>query len=99
MIGIAPHGPITFVSALYAGYMSDREIFKQSDITKFLTKDMAIMVDKGFLVDTLVPCKVYRPAFLFILLFICETGNIQTCPTAHHNPPHNLTNIAKMTIQ
>lgn len=27
MIGIAPHGPITFVSPLYAGSMSDREIF------------------------------------------------------------------------
>lgn len=64
MIGIAPHGPITFVSALYAGSMSDREIFRISGITKFLTADMAIMVDKGFLVDALVPCKVYRPAFL-----------------------------------
>ncbi|CAM4691323.1 unnamed protein product [Leuciscus chuanchicus] len=64
MIGIAPHGPITFVSPLYAGSMSDREIFRISGITKLLTADMAIMVDKGFLVDGLVPCKVYRPAFL-----------------------------------
>ncbi|XP_055049475.2 uncharacterized protein [Misgurnus anguillicaudatus] len=63
MIGIAPHGAITFVSGLYAGFISDREIFKLSGIIKCLTSDTAIMVDKGFLVDDLVPCKVYRPAF------------------------------------
>ncbi|XP_063734613.1 uncharacterized protein LOC134861367 [Eleginops maclovinus] len=64
MIGMAPHGAITFVSGLYAGSISDREIFKLSGITKLLKPDMAIMVDKGFRVDDLVPCKVYRPAFL-----------------------------------
>ncbi|XP_076858248.1 uncharacterized protein LOC143512151 isoform X2 [Brachyhypopomus gauderio] len=63
MIGVAPHGAITFVSGLYAGSMSDREIFKLSGIINLLTPDMAIMVDKGFLVDNLAPCKVYRPAF------------------------------------
>jgi hypothetical protein len=76
MIGIAPHGPITFVSALYAGYMSDREIFKQSDITKLLTAHMAIMVDKGFLVDTLVPCKVYRPACQGTRTFVGRSGRM-----------------------
>ncbi|KAK5924926.1 hypothetical protein CgunFtcFv8_017498 [Champsocephalus gunnari] len=64
MIGMAPHGAITFVSGLYAGSMSDREIFKLSGIVSLLTPDMAIMVDKGFLVENLVQCKVYRPAFL-----------------------------------
>ncbi|XP_013889693.1 uncharacterized protein LOC106536897 [Austrofundulus limnaeus] len=64
MIGMAPHGAITFVSALFAGSMSDREIFKQSGIVRLLQPDMAIMVDKGFLVDSLATCKVYRPAFL-----------------------------------
>ncbi|XP_063760850.1 uncharacterized protein LOC134878620 [Eleginops maclovinus] len=64
MIGMAPHGAITFVSGLYAGSMSDWEIFKLSGIVNLLTPDMAIMVDKGFLVDNVVQCKVYRPAFL-----------------------------------
>ncbi|CAM4623326.1 unnamed protein product [Leuciscus chuanchicus] len=58
MIGMAPHGAIRFVSGLYAGSMSDREIFKLSGIANLLTPDMAIMVDKGFLVDNLAPCKV-----------------------------------------
>ncbi|KAF4115362.1 hypothetical protein G5714_002851 [Onychostoma macrolepis] len=58
MIGMGPHGAVTFVSGLYAGSMSDREI------VKLLKPGMAIMVDKGFVVDNLAPCKVYRPAFL-----------------------------------
>ncbi|XP_062383849.1 uncharacterized protein LOC134081999 [Sardina pilchardus] len=64
LIGMAPHGAITFVSALYAGSISDRELFKQSGIIDLLTPDMAIMVDKGFLIDRLVPCKIHRPVFL-----------------------------------
>jgi hypothetical protein len=44
--------------------MSDKEIFKQSGIISFLTPYMAIMVEEGILVDYIVSCKVYRPAFL-----------------------------------
>lgn len=64
LIGMAPHGAITFVSSLYAGSVSDKELFKQSGIVSLLKPGMAIMVDKGFLVDDCVPCKVYRPAYL-----------------------------------
>lgn len=64
MIGIAPHGVITFVSPLYAGSLSDKEIFRKCGITKLLTPQMAIMVDKGFLVEDVCPCNIYRPAFL-----------------------------------
>ena len=64
MIGMAPHGAVTFVSGLYTDSMSDREIFRQSRIVKLLKPGMVIMVDKGFVVDNLAPCKVYRPAFL-----------------------------------
>uniref|UniRef100_A0A9J8B8P7 DDE Tnp4 domain-containing protein n=1 Tax=Cyprinus carpio carpio TaxID=630221 RepID=A0A9J8B8P7_CYPCA len=64
IIGIAPHGPVTFVFQLYAGSKSDREIFKQFGITKRLTEDMAVMVDKGFLISDCVNCKVYCPPFL-----------------------------------
>ncbi len=35
-----------------------------SGIVSLLKHGMAIMVDKGFLVDDCVPCKVYRPAYL-----------------------------------
>ncbi|XP_038156287.1 uncharacterized protein LOC119793270 [Cyprinodon tularosa] len=80
MIGIAPHGAITFVSALYAGSMNDREIFKQSGIISVLEPDMAIMVDRGFLVDNLAPCKVYRPPFRSGKRQMNPHDVLQTCP-------------------
>ena len=61
---MSPHGAVTFMSSLCAGSVSDKEIFKQSGIISLLTPDMAITVDKGFLVDDIVPCKVYQLAFV-----------------------------------
>lgn len=59
-----PHGALTFVSSLYEGAISDREILKQSGIVSLLKPTMAIMVDKGFLVEDFIPCKVHIPTFL-----------------------------------
>lgn len=64
LIGMAPHGAVTFVSSLYADSVTDKELFKQSGIVSLLKPGMAIMVDKDFLVDDCVPCKVCRIAYL-----------------------------------
>ncbi|CAM4608435.1 unnamed protein product [Leuciscus chuanchicus] len=64
LIGMAPHGAVTFVSSLYEGSISDKEILKQSGIVPLLNPSVAIMVDKGFLVEDCVPCKVHIPTFL-----------------------------------
>ncbi|KAK7878015.1 hypothetical protein WMY93_031328 [Mugilogobius chulae] len=64
LIGMAPHGYVTFISSLYEGCISHREILKQSGLVSLLKPSMAIMVDKSFLVEDLVPCKVYIPACL-----------------------------------
>ncbi|KAG5282192.1 hypothetical protein AALO_G00053230 [Alosa alosa] len=64
LIGIAPHGAVTFVSSLYAGSVSDKELFKRSGLAELLTEEMAVMVDKGFLISDCVNCKVYCPPFL-----------------------------------
>ncbi|CAM4708707.1 unnamed protein product [Leuciscus chuanchicus] len=61
LIGMAPHGAVTFVSSLYEGAISDREILKQSGIMSLLKPTMAVMVDKGFFVEDCVPCKVQIP--------------------------------------
>ncbi|XP_068593887.1 uncharacterized protein ftr97 [Cebidichthys violaceus] len=63
MMGVSPNGAVTFVSSLYSGSVSDKELFRQSGIVPLLDKDMAVMVDKGFGIDTLVPFKVYRLPF------------------------------------
>ncbi|XP_018972001.1 uncharacterized protein LOC109103116 [Cyprinus carpio] len=64
LIGMAPHGAVTFVSSVCAGSVSDKELLKQSGIVSFLKPEMAIMVKKGFFIDNYVPCKVYRPSCL-----------------------------------
>ncbi|XP_056337352.1 uncharacterized protein si:dkey-60a16.1 [Danio aesculapii] len=64
LIGMAPHGAVTFVSSLYKGTISDREILKHSGIEAFVKPKMAIMVDEGFLVENCVSCKVHIPSVL-----------------------------------
>ncbi|XP_041639267.1 uncharacterized protein LOC121507149 [Cheilinus undulatus] len=64
LLGVAPHGAVTFISPLHAGSTSDKQIMWESGILSLLKPGMAVMVDKGFLVDDFVPCKIYRPAFL-----------------------------------
>lgn len=64
MMGTAPHGAVTFVSGLFAGSVSDCDVFKLSGITDLLKPDSAIMVGEGYLVDNLAPYKVYQLALL-----------------------------------
>ncbi|XP_063741858.1 uncharacterized protein LOC134865935 [Eleginops maclovinus] len=64
LIGIAPHGVVTFVSSLYAGSVSDKELFIQSGLANLLTEEMAVMVDKAFLINGCDNCKIYCPPFL-----------------------------------
>lgn len=55
LIGIAPSGHITFISQLYAGSISDREITVRSGILKLPFSDGDIvMADKGFTISDLL---------------------------------------------
>ena len=59
LVGIAPSGAITFVSQLYTGSISDREIVRRSGFLdlKFSNGD-TVMADKGFTVEDLLPLGV-----------------------------------------
>ena len=48
LLGIAPHGAITFISFLYAGCMSDVEITKISGLLDLFETGDDVMADKGF---------------------------------------------------
>ena len=59
LVGIAPSGAITFLSQLYSGCISDREIVERSGIL-YLPYDGGdgVMADKGFTIDDLLPLGV-----------------------------------------
>lgn len=67
LIGISPGGAITFVSQLYTGSISDREIVMRSGFLDLpFDENDSIMADKGFTIDDVVPLnvKVNLPPFL-----------------------------------
>lgn len=59
LVGIAPSGAITFISQLYSGSISDREIVEQSGFLKLeFDNGDTVMADKGFTIEDLLPLGV-----------------------------------------
>ena len=66
LIGVAPNGLVMFVSPLYTGSISDKEITKISGILPLLEPGNEVMADKGFLIEDLlsdVGAKLIIPPF------------------------------------
>ncbi|XP_054894424.1 uncharacterized protein LOC129365312 [Poeciliopsis prolifica] len=66
LIGVAPCGLVTFISALYTGCIADKEIKKVSGILPLLELGDEVMADKGFLIQDLlheVGAKLIIPPF------------------------------------
>ena len=67
LIGISPSGAVTFVSKLYPGNISDKELTRQSGLLDLLEHGDSIMADRGFnIMDDLAPrgVKLNIPPFL-----------------------------------
>ncbi|XP_015751994.1 PREDICTED: uncharacterized protein LOC107331849 [Acropora digitifera] len=59
LIGISPGGAITFISQLYTGSISDREIVVRSGFLDLPFEDNdSVMADKGFTIQDLLPLAV-----------------------------------------
>ncbi|XP_056311183.1 uncharacterized protein LOC130222679 [Danio aesculapii] len=51
LLGVAPCGAVTFISRLYTGSISDKEITRRSGILSLLEPGDEVMSDKGFTID------------------------------------------------
>uniref|UniRef100_A0AAV2M412 DDE Tnp4 domain-containing protein n=1 Tax=Knipowitschia caucasica TaxID=637954 RepID=A0AAV2M412_KNICA len=54
LIGVAPNGLVTFISQLYTGCLSDKDITKISGILLLLEPGDEVVADKGFLIQGLL---------------------------------------------
>lgn len=57
LIGITPCGTVSFISSLYTGWISDKEITARSGILDLLEENDDVMADKGFLIQDLLKAK------------------------------------------
>ena len=67
LIGSTPAEAISFVSVLFRGSISDKEITKQSGILDLLEPGDGVMADKGFVINDLLQlsmCSLSMPPFL-----------------------------------
>ena len=71
LVGISPFGAITFISSLYTGCISDKEITRRSGILNLLEEGDEVMADKGFTINDLL---VQRKATLVIPPFLGLKG-------------------------
>ena len=68
LVGINPHGAVSFVSSLYTGSISGKEITKCCGILDLLDPNDTVMADKGFNIDDLLcgkGVKLNLPPYLF----------------------------------
>ena len=66
LTGVAPNGVLTYISNLYPGSISDKEIVQQSGFLQHFVPGDLILADKGFLFQDIVPkgVSVNIPPFL-----------------------------------
>ena len=60
LIGIAPHGHVTFVSSVFEGSISDRAITEQSGLLEKLDRGDSVMAGKGFDIQDLLVTRGVR---------------------------------------
>lgn len=75
LVGIAPHGAVTFISNLYTGSISDVAITKLSGILDLLEPGDDVMADKGFTIQKLL---AEKRVTLNIPPFLSSKGKFST---------------------
>ncbi|CAB3998544.1 Hypothetical predicted protein, partial [Paramuricea clavata] len=93
LVGISPSGAVSFVSELYAGQSSDKQITLDCGILNLLEEGDSVMADKGFEIEGDMPLGVslnIPPSYLTNFLECIEKWTqserefIHTCPNSPH---------------
>ena len=71
MVGIVPKGGISFVSTLYGGSISDKQLAQKSGLIEKLEYGDAIMADRGFNIQEML---AYKGVKVNIPPFMNESG-------------------------
>ncbi|GBN81687.1 hypothetical protein AVEN_266735-1 [Araneus ventricosus] len=82
MIGIMPSGTISFISPLYCGSISDKELFIKSQLMDLLEPNDVVMADKGFQIEQefkKISCKLKYPNFLKDCIQLDASDRIENC--------------------
>ena len=58
LIGISPSGAVTFISSLFSGSISDKELTRKNGLLLLLEKGDSLMADQGFDIEGLIPLGV-----------------------------------------
>ena len=68
LVGVTPNGVISFLSDLWGGRISDKELTKRSKLLDLIQPGDSIMADRGFDLDTIMPegTRVNIPHFLVV---------------------------------
>ena len=80
LIGISPAGSVSFVSDLYAGRSSDKQVTLASSLLTLLEKGDSIMADKGFDIQNVLPegVSLNIPPFLRAKEFLSMDEEVET---------------------
>ena len=73
LVGISPNGVITFVSSLYPGSISDKELTRRCGILDLLEPGDSVMADRGLILRKTLPYVEFVSKFL---LFTWENAVI-----------------------
>ena len=82
LLGIAPHGPFTFISSLFSGSISDVELTKVCGLLDLLEPGDAVLADKGFTIGKLL---AERNVTLITPHFMTARGQFSSDEVAQNN--------------
>ena len=58
LVGVTPNGQVTFLSDLWGGHVSDKQITRENGVLDLLQAGDNVMVDRGFDISAIVPAGV-----------------------------------------